>query len=119
MLKFRGGRIGKVASCIECIQPYVFNINLVGTEGTIRNNKVFSRQAFPGQTGWAEVPTVLPDSGDVTHHPFQAEVNHLVQCIDSGAESHVNVADAYKTHEIILAADLSGEQGRPIQLPLP
>lgn len=119
VLKFRDGRVGKVASCIECIQPYVFGINLVGTEGTIRNNKIFSRQSFPGQTSWVEVPTILPDSGDVTHHPFKAEVDHLVHCIDTNTESHVNVADAYITHELVLAADRSGSEGRPVQLPLP
>lgn len=119
ILKFTDGRVGKVASCIECIQPYVFNINLVGTEGTIRNNQIFSKSSFPGQTDWTEVPTILPDSGDVTHHPFQGEVDHLVECIQKNEESHVNIADAYKTHEIVLAADMSGEEGRPVQLPLP
>lgn len=118
ILKFADGRLGKVASCIECIQPYVFGINLVGTEGTIRNNKIFSRRQFPGQTGWAEVPTILPDSGDVTHHPFKGEVNHLVDCIQNDVESHVNIADAYKTHEIVLAADKSGIDGKPVALPL-
>jgi len=118
VLKFADGRIGKVASCIECIQPYVFNINLVGTEGAIKNNKLYSRRAFPGQTSWPEVPTILPDSGDVTHHPFQQEVDHLVDCILNNKESHVNVADAYKTHEIILAADRSGREGVPVKLPL-
>lgn len=119
VLKFADGRIGKVASCIECLQPYVFSINLVGTEGAIRNNKIFSRTSFPGQTSWAEVPTILPDSGDVTHHPFQGEVDHLVDCIRTDTESHVNVEDAYKTHEIILAADRSGASGKPVALPLP
>jgi len=118
ILKFADGRIGKVASCIECIQPYVFNINLVGTEGTIRNNQFHSRTSFPGQTDWVDVPTILPDSGDVTHHPFQGEVDHLVDCIRNDAVSHVNVADAYKTHEIVLAADRSGQEGRPVSLPL-
>ncbi|MEK7793103.1 MAG: Gfo/Idh/MocA family oxidoreductase [Candidatus Hydrogenedentota bacterium] len=118
ILKFADGRIGKVASCIECIQPYVFHINLVGTEGTIRNNKIHSRRQFPGQTNWVEVPTILPDSGDVTHHPFQEEVKHLLTCIETSVESHVNVADAYKTHEIVLAADRSGREGKPIRLPL-
>ncbi|MBI2433269.1 MAG: Gfo/Idh/MocA family oxidoreductase [Candidatus Hydrogenedentes bacterium] len=65
--KFSDGRIGKVSSCIECIQPYVFNINLVGTHGTIRNNRIYSKKKFPGQSTWVDVPTVLPDSGDVTH----------------------------------------------------
>ncbi len=118
LLKFADGRLGKVASCIECIQPYVFNINLVGTEGTIRNNQIFSRKNYPGQTSWATVPTVMPDSGDVSHHPFQGEVDHLVDCIVNGEESHVNIADAYITHEIAIAADRSGQTGKPVALPL-
>jgi predicted dehydrogenase len=118
ILKFSDGRVGKVASCIECVQPYVFDINLVGTEGTIRNNRIFSRRAYPGQTSWTEVPTILPDSGDVTHHPFQGEVDHLVDCIENDVESHANVADAYITHEIALAADRSGQEGTSIRLPL-
>jgi len=116
--RFKDGRIGKVTSCIECIQPYVFSINLVGTRGTIRNNLIYSKTKYPGQTSWTQVPTILPDSGDVTHHPFTYEVAHLVDCIISNKESHCNVADAYKTHEICFAADLSGKEGRPVRLPL-
>ena len=118
MLKFADGRIGKVASCIECIQPYVFNINLIGTEGTIRNNQIFSKRSFPGQTTWVDVPTIPPDSGDVSHHPFQREIDHLAECILNDVESHVNAVDAYKTHEIVLAADRSGREGTPVRLPL-
>ncbi|MBI4559235.1 MAG: gfo/Idh/MocA family oxidoreductase, partial [Candidatus Hydrogenedentes bacterium] len=102
-----------------CVQPYVFNINLVGTHGTIKNNHVYSKRKFPGQTTWVEIPTILPDSGDVRHHPFVPEVNHLVDCILNGHESHCNVADAYKTHEVCFAADLSGKEGGPVALPLP
>ncbi len=116
--KFADGRIGKVTSCIECIQPYVFNINLVGTHGTIKNNLLFSKQKLAGQTSWAEIPTVLPDSGDVTHHPFSHEVDHLLGCIETDTESHCSVADAYITHEVCLAADLSGKEGKPVTLPL-
>ena len=118
ILKFEDGRVGKVASCIECVQPYVFNINLVGTEGTIRNNQIYSKKLFPGQTSWAVAPTILPDSGDVSHHPFQGEVEHLMGCIERNEESHVNVADAYVTHEIVLAADESGRTGKAVRLPL-
>ncbi len=119
LCRFSDGRIGKVASCIECVQPYVFNINLVGTHGTIKNNLFFSKTKFPGQTSWVEVPTILPDSGDVRHHPFKPEVAHLVESIRTGADSHCNVADAYKTHELCFAADLSGKERRPVALPLP
>jgi predicted dehydrogenase len=119
ILKFKDGRIGKVTSCIACVQPYSFNINLVGTAGTIKNNQLYSSKQFPGQTHWATIPTIMPDSGDVTHHPFTGEAVHLLDCIDSGKESHANVADAYVTHEAVFAADQSGEQGgEPVKLPL-
>jgi len=116
--RFADGRVGKTASCIECVQPYVFNINLVGTLGTIKNNRLFSKSKYPGQTSWVEIPTILPDSGDVQHHPFTLEAAHLVECIKSGQESHANIADAYKTHEICFAADLSAREHKPIRLPL-
>jgi predicted dehydrogenase len=118
LIRFADGVIGKVASSVECAMPYVFNIELLGEEGTIRNNQVFSRK-WPGQTGWATIPTVLPDSGDVSHHPFAGEVDHLVDCIQRGVESHVNVADAVKTHEICLATEVSAHSGKPVSLPLP
>lgn len=117
IIKFADGTLGKVASSVECVMPYVFNIELLGDLGTIRNNQVFSRR-WPGQKGWATVPTILPDSGDVTHHPFIGEVNHFVECILAGRESHCNVADAVKTHEICLATEISAREGRPVKLPL-
>lgn len=117
ILRFGDGRIGKVTSCIECIQPYVFAINLVGTDGSIRNNGIYSRTKLPGQTSWAHVPTVLPDSGDVTHHPFTHEAAHLLDCIERGVESHCGVADAWRTHAVCFAADQSGAEGRPVEVP--
>ena len=118
ILKFEDGAIGKVTSCIECVQPYVFHINLCGADGTIRNNQLFSKRLMPGQTGFATIPTVLPDSGDVSHHPFQGEIDHLVACIRNNVESHCSLADAAKTHEIVFAADRSAREGKPVSLPL-
>ena len=98
--------------------PYVFNVELFGDKGTIRNSDIFSTN-WPGQRGWATIPTVEPDSGDVSHHPFQQEVNHFIECIERDVESHASVADAVKTHELCLAADLSAAENRPVSLPLP
>ncbi len=117
IVKFENGAIGKIGASIECIQPYVFNIRLLGDAGTIANDKFYTNK-LPGQTGWATVPTILPDSGDVTHHPYQGEIDHFVDCIRTGRESHVNLEDAVKTHEICLASDLSAETGKPVKLPL-
>ncbi len=119
IVKFRGGMTGKTSAFFDCEMPYAFNINLLGTEGTLRDNRIWSRKLFPGQTAWASVPTVLPDSGAVEHHPFDAEVNHLVDCIREDRESHCGVADAYHTHELCLAIDRSiAGGGAPVKLPL-
>ena len=117
IIKFANGVVGKVASSIDCIQPYVFNINLVGDKGTIKNNRLYSHK-MPGQTDFATIPTILPDSGDVTHHPYQGEIDHLIDCVINDKESFINVEDAIKTHEICLAADISAAEGRSVKLPL-
>ena len=118
IIKFASGKIGKVAASIECRMPYIFNINLMGEGGAIVNNKLYSLKLLPGQTDFATIPTILPDSGDVTHHPFDAEIGHFVTCILNGEESHANLEDTVKTHEICFAADLSAREGRPVKLPL-
>jgi predicted dehydrogenase len=111
VMKFRNGALGKTSVLFDCQMPYQFNMDLAGTEGTIRDNRVWSKKLFPGQTGWATCPTILPDSGDVHHHPFDAEINHFVDCIRADRQSHCSVADAYHTHELCLAIDRSIESG--------
>ena len=119
LLRFADGTIGKTSALFDAEMPYSFNIDLAGTEGTIRDNRLWSKKLLPGQTGWTEMNTILPDSGDVDHHPFDAEMNHLVDCILQDRESHVNIADAYKTHEVCIAIDRSiARGGEPVKLPL-
>ena len=118
LVRFEGGAMGKAATSIEYVAPYTFPIVLMGNQGTIRDNRLFTKR-WPGQTGWAQIPTIPPDSGAVTHHPFVAQINHFVECVLSGAESHCNVADAVKTHEICIAGEMSKLEGKPVKLPLP
>jgi predicted dehydrogenase len=46
-------------------------------------------------------------------------IGHFLDCVESGQESHCNIADAVKTHEICIAGELSRLEGRPVRLPLP
>jgi predicted dehydrogenase len=117
LVKFAGGALAKVSVNNDCIQPYTFPIKVFGDRGTVRDNRVWSHK-FPGQKGWVELPTVLPDSADVTHHPFQAQMDHFVECILADKESHCNLEDAVNTHEVIFAALECYETGRPVKLPL-
>lgn len=119
ILRFEDGAIGKTSALFDAEMPYCFNIDLAGAEGTLRDNRIWSKRLFPGQTSWTTMQTILPDSGAVDHHPFDAQMNHLVECILEGKESHCNVADAYKTHEVCIAIDRSiAQHGRPVKLPL-
>ncbi|MCS7181299.1 MAG: Gfo/Idh/MocA family oxidoreductase, partial [bacterium] len=118
LIKFEDGTIGKVASSLDCKTPYIFNIELFGEKGTIRNNNIYAPHKFPGQIGYITIPTILPDSGDVKHHPFEGEVNHFVDCILNDKKPFPDLFDAAVTHKVIFNADLSAKEGKPIRLNL-
>ena len=117
LVRFAGGVLGKVGVNFECIQPYTFPLEVFGDKGTVRNNRLWSH-IFPGQRDWVEIPTIAPDSSDVSHHPFQGEIDHFVACLLDGRESHCNLTDAIKTHEVVFAAQECYRTGRPVRLPL-
>ncbi|HOJ40369.1 MAG TPA: Gfo/Idh/MocA family oxidoreductase [bacterium] len=112
LIRFENGSIGKVTSSLDCKTPYIFNIGLFGSLGTIRNNQLFSHK-LTGQTGYATIPTILPDSGDVTHHPFEGEVNHLVDCLLNNRKPFPDIEDTSLTHRLIFAADTAAATGKP------
>lgn len=114
--KFADGTLGKVASVLDCVMPYEFNVSVLGTKGSIKNNRVWSEELFPGQTGWAEIPTVLPDSGDVTHHPFNGQIENFAAAILDNAPIVPDIYDAMKTHQLLFAADESARIGKPVRL---
>ncbi len=110
-VKFANGAVGKLSTILDGDTPYIFNTRFFGTEGSIQNNEVFSSKRYPGSTGYWQFPTIKPDSGDVTHHPFVPEIAHFVECIDNDVESHASIHDSYKTMAICFAIDESAAQG--------
>jgi predicted dehydrogenase len=117
MVRFKNGAVGKCASILDCKMPYQFNIDVVGDKGTIRDNRLWSETLLPGQTGWSVTPTVLPDSGDVTHHPFTGQVEDFAAAILDGKKILPDIDDAVKTHEVIFAAERAAETGKAVKLP--
>ena len=74
ILKFKDGRVGKVASVIDCLQPYYFHVHLVGSEGSLLDNKFHSTQLGGLNKGkWSELSMKMLDSGDVSDHPYQTQ----------------------------------------------
>jgi predicted dehydrogenase len=117
LVKFSNGAVGKVSVNADCVMPYRFPIRIFGNLGSVVDNRVWSHK-FPGQTDWVELPTILPDSSSVSHHPFQGEIDHLLDCVRHDRESHCSLEDAIKTHDIALAAIESHKTNRPVRLPL-
>jgi len=117
LVKFSNGVLGKVSVNADCIMPYRFPIRIFGDRGSVFDNRVWSHQ-FPGQTDWITLPAIQPDSSDVSHHPFQAEIDHFVRCVLDNVESHCNLEDAIRTHEVVFAAQQCYRTGQPVKLPL-
>ena len=118
IIRFANGAIGKVGCVMEGNVKYTFNVRLHGEKGTLVNDKFRSTVLDPGLEGWAHFPTVLPDTPEVTHHPFPAEIDDFVDAILHNRRALVDITDAAKTHEIMFAAERSARERRPVALPL-
>ena len=113
---FRNNKvIGKVASVTDCRQPYVYNVNILGSEGAIKNDKFYTKK-IDGLNGWCDLDVDLMDSGDVSNHPYDEQFSHFAECLDQGIDPNNNLASAFESHRVIFAADRSNETGKPVRL---
>jgi len=110
-LRFDNGAVGKLSTVLDAETPYIFNVRLFGTEGTVQNNRVYSRKHYPGSLDYWTFPTIEPDSGDVAHHPFVPEIAHFMECIENDVESHASIHDSYRSMAICFAIDESAARG--------
>jgi len=117
-LKFENGAVGKTSCSFAIESPYVVNVVIYGSKGSVINEKFYLKDLFPGQTGWQTFETIMPDSGAVSHHPFQQLVDDFIEAIESDRDSCVNIEETYKTHELCVAIDRSMESGEKLTLPL-
>ncbi len=118
LLRFRHGAVGKCASVIDCWQPYYFHTHLVGSEGSVLDNKYHSNlvEGLDRQR-WTDLGFKPVDSGDVADHPYTAQFEAFFQSLDQGRPMPLTgLAEAVRTHEVIFAADLSARLGRPVRL---
>ena len=112
IVKFKNGAVGKTASVIDCLQPYYFHFHLVGSEGSLLDNKFYSTRV-PGldKNNWTELPMKMLDSGDVSDHPYHAQFEAFFKAVDEGVEMPLtNLSEALKSHELMFAADKSAEE---------
>jgi len=108
-LKFKNGAVGKCASVVDCFQPYYFHTHLVGSEGSLLDDK-FHSNAVPSlnKNRWSKLSMALMDSGDVSDHPYQSQFDAFFESIEKKKPMPLTgLKEAVTTHKVIFAADLS------------
>ena len=120
LLKFQNGSVGKCAASIDCIQPYYFHTHLVGSKGSLLDNRFHSADLATTKQAWSSLAFKPLDSGDVSDHPYQTQFEAFFNAINRGAQMPLTNLDiAARTHEVIFAADQSSLLGRPVTLARP
>lgn len=117
ILKFKDGRVGKVASVIDCLQPYYFHVHLVGSEGSLLDNRLYSNKLDGLKKEWTPLATSLIDSGDVKDHPYEPQFQAFVD--STRKQKPMPLTDfetAFESHRVVFAADRSAATGRPVKL---
>jgi predicted dehydrogenase len=140
-MRLAGSALGHVSSSTDFMLPYTFVVELMGDRATLRQNllqwvdqpldleALAAANPFPdvrlhAATDAAGRPAIridcsMPETADVSHHPFQAEMDEIVACVLEDRETSINVFDAQRTMEVCLAADRSAElEGQLVRLPL-
>jgi predicted dehydrogenase len=118
IMKFKNGGVGKVASVIDCLQPYYFHLHLVGSHGSMLDNKFYSSKiAGITKDKWSTLDAPLIDSGDVNDHPYQPQFQAFVESIENGTTMPLTDFDtAFESHRVVFAADRSAAEGRPVKI---
>jgi UDP-N-acetyl-2-amino-2-deoxyglucuronate dehydrogenase len=118
LLRFANGAVGKSAAVVDCIQPYYFHTHLVGSDGSLLDSKFHSSRLGGLDKGtWSQLSMRMLDSGDVHDHPYQTQFHAFFQSLRAGADMPLtSFKDAFQTHRVIAAADLSATQRRAVKL---
>jgi UDP-N-acetyl-2-amino-2-deoxyglucuronate dehydrogenase len=112
IVKFKNGTVGKCAAIVDCLQPYYFHTHLVGSEGSLLDNKFHSNKLQTNKASWSDLSMKMLDSGDVSDHPYQTQFQEFFNALDEGKEMKwTSFSESLKTFEVVFAADRSAELG--------
>jgi predicted dehydrogenase len=117
ILKFKTGKVGKVASSIDCLQPYYFHCHLVGSKGSLLDNRFYAQDLKTVKAKWSVLGNEPIDSGDVKDPPYEPQFQAFVDSIH--AKRVMPLTDfetAYESHRVCFAAARSAQERRPVRL---
>ena len=116
-LQFADGTVGKTSVSLDGVKsPYQFNIDLLGTRGLCRDNRFYARDLFPFQNDWMHFASDTPNSGNVSHHPFKAEFDNLIDAILHDVPVLSDIEDACRSMDVVYAINRSVTEKRPVEV---
>lgn len=114
-VRYANGGVGKISASLDGLNfPYQFNIDLLGTEGAARDGRIYAKKLFQNQSDWVHLACDTPNSGTVTHHPFQAEIDNFVDSILNDAPILCTVEEACRSMDVVYAIKESARIGKPV-----
>jgi predicted dehydrogenase len=118
LVNFKDGRVGKCAAVVDCLQPYYFHTHLVGSEGSLLDDKFHSMKLGADKSGWSKLNLKMLDSGDVSDHPYQTQFQTFFDSLEKGEDMPLtSFRESLRSFEVLFAADKSAEEGgRPVKL---
>jgi predicted dehydrogenase len=117
LVRFKNGAVGKCAAIVDCLQPYYFHTHLVGSEGSLLDNKFHSMKLKTDKHHWSQLSVSMLDSGDVKDHPYQTQFDAFFTALEEGREMPLtSLNDAIHTFRVLFAADESAATGKPVRM---
>ena len=77
---------------------------------------ILTKKLFSEQNDFVTIPTSIPNSGAVGHHPFQQEIDNLTAGILNNDPILSDVLDACDSMEVVLAIEASATTGKPVKV---
>ena len=114
-VRFSNGSVGKISASLDGLAfPYQFNIDLLGTKGAARDNRIYSQKVLDNQSDWITMACETPNTGSVAHHPFQAEIDNFVDAIRKDTVTLCPLEDACRSMDVVFAINESARTGHPV-----
>ena len=112
LLHYKNGKVGKCAAIVDCLQPYYFHTHLVGSQGSLLDDKFHSMKLKTDKGGWSKLNMKMLDSGDVSDHPYQTQFEAFFDALDKGQDMPLtSFKESLRSFEVLFAADKSAEEG--------
>ena len=118
LIGFEDGRVGKVTSCLDSLNPYYWRNSLIGSEGTLIDTKIMSRVMLPGLDAhsWQHLATrSINDAGDITPDMFRPMFERIVaNLVEDAPMPYSGFDEAWEMHRVLFACDESARTGRVV-----